>query len=199
MNMEEQVAALYLEMKKKDALFENYGKVPIPAILGYEGAFHILIISIIVIMLVFPKLMYNMFHLKNVPSALQSIIYLLPIYVVIYYDIKFNTFSLKNMFKKMFNIPYEFTDKHKTSINFMLRVIGAYGIIQVLAQDFGIKTGRKQGELMRNNFVQWILFFGTAFSILGNRSEAMIAATVYFILKHSYSVGETSPVCFEDV
>ena len=81
----------------------------------------------------------------------------------------------------------------------MLRVIGSYGIIQVLAQDLGIKTGTLQRDIIQNPLIQFIILFAAGFSITSNRNEAFLGTLVYYILKYPISRGKTSAVCFEDV
>ena len=80
-------------------------------------------------------------------------------------------------------------------------ILAAYGIIQVLAQDLGIKTGKKQRDLVQKMPFQIIFLFAGAYTIVGsdNVAEALIATGMYYILKFVYSDGETSPVCFENV
>ena len=81
----------------------------------------------------------------------------------------------------------------------MLRVAGGYGIVQVLAQDLGLKTGAVQRDVVQAEGVQFLLLWGGAFAVTGHRSEGLVAALLYFVLKHHVSAGETSAVCFEGV
>ena len=81
----------------------------------------------------------------------------------------------------------------------MLRVAGGYGIVQVLAQDLGLKTGAFQRDLVQQEGVQFLLLWGGAFAVTGHRSEGLVAALLYFVLKHHVSAGETGAVCFEGV
>lgn len=173
-------------------ILENYGYIPFPG-------FHALIIGWIVFMFVFVDFIAD--KLKHVPSFVKLVIYLLPLILVIYYDVKYSAFSVKNIANKLFGVPLDLVHWKEINrkINYVLNVIGAYGIIQVLAQDIGLKTGKNQAELIRQSLVQWIVFTGTAFCVLNNRSEAMIGATVYFVLKLNFSKNETQDVCFQDV
>lgn len=174
-----------------DTKMKNYGYVPFPG-------FHAVIIGWIVLMFVFVDFIAE--KMSAIPTSVKLVIYLLPLIIIIYFDIKYSSFSIKNIANKLFGVPLD-SDwvQINRKINYVLKVIGAYGIIQVLAQDIGVKTGKNQAELMRQNFIQWLLFTGTAFCVLNNRSEAMIGATLYFILKLNFSKGETQDVCFEDV
>tara|TARA_B100001741_G_C16553761_1_gene601082 strand:+ start:4326 stop:4856 length:531 start_codon:yes stop_codon:yes gene_type:complete len=171
---------------------ENYGHIP------FKG-FHFVIIGWIVLMFTYVDLIAS--TMEKIPSWLKLIIYLLPLILVIYYDVRYSSFSIRNMANKMFGVSLKNTNWEDVNrkINYVLKVLGAYGIIQVLAQDIGVKTGKNQAELMRKEIVQWLLFTGTAYCVLNNRSEAMIGATVYFILKLNFSEKETQEVCFTDV
>ena len=83
--------------------------------------------------------------------------------------------------------------------NHIITIIAAYGIIQVLAQDLGIKTGKKQRDLIQNKYVQVVVLYCGAHVVTSNHRDAAIATFMYFFLKHVYSDNITSPVCFEDV
>jgi hypothetical protein len=85
---------------------------------------------------------------------------------------------------------------------YIYHIFAAYSIIQVLAQDMGIKTGKKQRDLIHKyTFIQFILFYSTAISIMPqeNEFEALVGFCLYFFMKYYYSKGETSDVCFEDI
>ena len=86
-----------------------------------------------------------------------------------------------------------------TNLHRVLMVCAAYGIIQVLAQDLGIKTGKKQRDLVQTIPVQMIVFYSAAYFVTDNYFLAFIAMSMYFFLKYVYSEGETSTVCFEDL
>ena len=53
--------------------------------------------------------------------------------------------------------------------------------------------------LTRALLVTAIAFEGGAFALTTFRSEGMVAALLYFVLKYNVSGGITSQVCFEDV
>ena len=74
----------------------------------------------------------------------------------------------------------------------------AYGILQVLAQDLGIKTGKKQRDLVQSMPVQIVLLYAGAYATTSDHRNAMVATGLYYLLKYVYSGGETSNVCFED-
>lgn len=81
----------------------------------------------------------------------------------------------------------------------VLKIGAAYGILQVLAQDLGIKTGKKQRDLVQSKPVQIFLMYSGGFAVTGDHKTAVIATLLYYFLKYVYSNGETSGVCFEDV
>ena len=89
-----------------------------------------------------------------------------------------------------------FLSGHALSI---VKIISAYGIIQVLAQDLGIKTGKKQRDLAQKIPVQIIYFFSAAYTITNEVYLSIITVAIYFYLKYIYSDGKTSKVCFEEV
>ena len=78
-------------------------------------------------------------------------------------------------------------------------VLAAYGIVQVLAQDLGIKTGKKQRDLVQSMPVQIALLFSGAYTVTNDVSLAVITTAIYYFLKYVYSDGKLSAVCFEDV
>jgi hypothetical protein len=83
--------------------------------------------------------------------------------------------------------------------NYILRIAGAYGLIQVLAQDLGIKTGLNQRNFIQLPIVQFMVLFGSAYSFTGFRGEAMFGTLIYLLLKYNSSFNKLSGVCFEDV
>ena len=81
----------------------------------------------------------------------------------------------------------------------LLLILGAYGIVQVLAQDLGIKTGKKQRDLVQKLPVQILLLFAGAYTVTNDVELAIYTTAIYYGLKYIYSNGETSNVCFEEV
>jgi len=65
-----------------------------------------------------------------------------------------------------------------------LRMIGAYGIVQVFAQDVGIETNYLQKSLIQNIFVQIVLFTSVAYSVSDDFFQSLSGTLIYFILKH---------------
>ena len=83
--------------------------------------------------------------------------------------------------------------------NKVVLVLAAYGIVQVLAQDLGIKTGKKQRDLIHKMPIQVSLLFSAAYLVTNDFFLALVSTSVYYFLKYIYSKGETSKVCFEEV
>ncbi len=165
--------------------FKNYGRVP------FRGFQWTVIIVLLVSIFSHPHVkQIQILQNKNIMTAFKFSFYVIPFILMIWFDMRYSSFSLNNL-----GIP----KKYNRQINYILRVIGAYGIIQVLAQDLGIRTGKTQSDFVKTPIVQWLAYFGTAFCLTNNRSEAMVGATLYFILKYLISDGVVTAVCFEDV
>ena len=85
----------------------------------------------------------------------------------------------------------------KKKIQFIMRIIGAYGIIQVFAQDIGLPTGCKQAKFMHNPFIQLIVLTCCAYSVTDDFVQSFAGTSIYFLLKYIYSRNRTlSDVCF---
>lgn len=84
-------------------------------------------------------------------------------------------------------------------INKILMVLGAYGVVQILAQDLGVKTGKKQRDLIQSEPVLALMLYAGAYTFTNDHTLAMIVIVLYYFLKYVYSDGVTSEVCFEDV
>jgi hypothetical protein len=127
----------------------------------------------------------------NVTSIyIRSLLLTLPIFAIIYLDLTQGLFSLQNM-----GIPKSWN----TPLNKLMKTAGAYGMVQILAQDSGLKTG-----LIQRDTVQSVAYFapvavGMAFTVCENRSQAFISVLMYYHLKYAISNNKTSTVCFEDV
>jgi hypothetical protein len=123
-------------------------------------------------------------------AFIKDVIISLPLMIIIYRDMAYGSFGFNNL-----GIPISFN----RNIDYILKVLGAYGMIQVLAQDTGLKTGIFQ----RNSVQKAILFapiaLGSGFGITGNKSMALISVLFYYHFKYAISNNVTSPVCFEDV
>lgn len=85
---------------------------------------------------------------------------------------------------------------HVRGISYLLNILGSYGVIQVLAQDLGIKSGLEQIKITHNEFVQFILYWGMAFALTDNRTESLVGVLIYFYLKYIVSKNKTADSCF---
>tara|TARA_Y100000389_G_scaffold103584_1_gene100471 strand:- start:1055 stop:1600 length:546 start_codon:yes stop_codon:yes gene_type:complete len=121
--------------------------------------------------------------------GIKLFIFLLPVIILIYYDMKYPNFFMKNLeLGKIVKIK---------NVNYILKILGAYGIIQILAQDMGLKTGYVQRELVQSKIIQFFIFAGTAFALTNDISQSVMGTLIYFILKYAVSNNQTSMVCFE--
>ena len=66
----------------------------------------------------------------------------------------------------------------------IFRVIGAYGIIVVFAQDIGVRTGCRQAMLTQHPIVQLLIFISVAFSVTDDFGQSFTGAFIYFVLKY---------------
>lgn len=164
---------------------KKYGHVP------FKG-FQWIVISVLLLSIIIHPYTKQLHIIKDkyARMVVKLVLYIIPFMLIVWFDMKYSSFSLNNL-----GVPPQY-NRH---VNYLLRLIGAYGIIQVLAQDFGIRTGKTQSEFVKIPIVQWVAYFGTAFCLTNNRSEAMVGATLYFILKYIISDGVVTSVCFEDV
>jgi hypothetical protein len=129
---------------------------------------------------------------NNYNNVLKFIILSIPMLLYIYYDTRYASFSLYNL-----GIRSQETQR---ILNYLLLVLGSYGIIQVLSQDFGLKTGEVQRDIWHNyQPLTFLLYVGTAYAFSGNRSQSIFAGFLYFHLKYVISNNKTSSVCFEDI
>jgi len=132
---------------------------------------------------------YDKIKNKKRRYYLKLFLSLIPIYIVLYLDLNYSTFSMKHL-----GVTKYITND---TLNSILRLFGAYGLIQVAAQDFGQKTGQIQGEFFKIPLLQFFIYTGVSFSLTQNRSMAMTGALLYFQMKYFVSDNITKPVCFE--
>lgn len=78
----------------------------------------------------------------------------------------------------------------------LLRVVGAYGIIVVFAQDVGIRTGCAQARITQNIFMQMFLFTSVAYSVTDDFFQSFSGTMIYFVLKYLVSRNVVNDVCF---
>jgi hypothetical protein len=119
----------------------------------------------------------------------KIIIPLIPIFIILYLDLTYSSFSMSNL-----GITSYISNE---KINSLLKLVGGYCIIQVAAQDVGVKTGAVQADFVKLPMLQFFMYMGVAFSLTQNRSMAIIAALLYFQMRFFVSGGITKDVCFE--
>jgi hypothetical protein len=125
---------------------------------------------------------------NTISRTIKIFIAIIPIIIILYLDIKYSSFSMKNL---------GINDYISNDIlNTLLRLFGGYCIIQVAAQDLGVKTGTVQSDFIKLSFMQVILYVGCAYAITQDRSEAFLAALIYFQLKY-FGSNATKDVCFD--
>ena len=181
------------EIKETDSFIPNLGYVPFKY-------FQFVYLIFILLSFIFKDFLYKNFyktiydkidlHIEhnNVRAFIKSFIALLSILPLIYYDFFYKSFS-------MYNLGIE-SVKHNRYINTTLRLFGSYVIIQVAAQDLGVKTGTVQSDFIKLSFIQVVLYIGCAYAITRDRSEAFLAALIYFQLKY-FGSDITKDVCFD--
>ncbi len=125
---------------------------------------------------------------KNLYMIIRALIAIFPTLIILYYDITYRSFSFYNLgLNNIIEIRF---------INEILRFFGAYVVIQVAAQDLGVKTGDIQSNTTKLSVMQYFLYAGAAYAITQDRSLAMIAGIMYFQLKFFASDREKD-VCFD--
>jgi len=168
----------------------DYGSVPFPYFQQFILILELgLLINAIPIKTNIRTFCVKYFGKKEYPTYIYKLILSIPLFLIIYYDVRYSSFSLTNI-----GIP----DLYGRFINQLLWILGAYGIIQVLAQDSGLRTGIDQRDLVQSHFIFFFLGIGMAYSITQNRSQSIIAMLLYFHLKYIVSDRESN-VCFEDL
>lgn len=88
-----------------------------------------------------------------------------------------------------------YSSKSLTVRNF-LKIIGAYGIVVVFAQDIGVKTGCKQAKLVHNPYLQTLFFTAVAYSVTDDFYQSLLGTLIYFVLKYIISKKVVHDVCF---
>ena len=179
--------------KETDSFIPNFGYVPFKY-------FQYIYLIFVLLSFIFKDFLYENVYKKiydkmdssigntNVRAFIKSFIALFTILPIIYYDFVYKSFSIHNLGIK--------SVKNNRYINTMLKIFGSYVIIQVAAQDLGVKTGTVQSDFIKLSFMQVVLYIGCAYAITQDRSEAILAALVYFQLKY-FSSNVTKDVCFD--
>ena len=129
-------------------------------------------------------------ELEFLPKYIYYIIVSIPLLVITYMDVVHSSFGFK-----MLGIPESFNK----IINKLLIILGSYSMIQILAQDSGLKTGIVQRDTIQTGLLFGLASLGMAYTTSNNRSFSMIAVLLYFHMKYVISNNKTTQVCFEDV
>jgi hypothetical protein len=87
----------------------------------------------------------------------------------------------------------------KSFISDVLLVFGGYGLIHVLCQDFGLRTGIYQRNLVQTEPIRFILCFSAVYALFRNYTIAFYGTIIYYILKYVYSRGITADRCTPDL
>jgi hypothetical protein len=168
----------------------NYGWVP------FQYFQHVLIILLLYCYGNYKKVnekldkeIYSKIKNKQMNYLSKIIIPLIPVFIILYLDLTYSSFSMSNLGITSYISNEKF--------NSLLKLIGGYCIIQVAAQDVGVKTGSTQADFVKLPIFQFFMYMGVAFSLTQNRSMAIIAALLYFQMRFFVSAGITKDVCFE--
>ena len=99
--------------------------------------------------------------------------------IAVYQDIFHNLLNFRNL-----GVHKIVSDK---VFNYLIKVLGAYGLIQVFAQDIGIPTGNLQKEITHYPISKYMLLFSSGYALTGDRSETLVATMIYFYLRNILS------------
>ena len=135
------------------------------------------------------KKVYEKIKNKRLKDFTELLIPLIPIFVIFYLDINYSTFSMISLGVTKY-IP------NKT-LNSFLKVLGGYCLIQVAAQDVGVKTGVTQSDIVKLPIFQFLMYTGVGYALTQDRSMAIVASLSYFQMKYFISKGITKDVCFD--
>jgi hypothetical protein len=111
-------------------------------------------------------------------QKLKKIILSIPFLLMVYYDIRYSSFSLKNL---------GISPVYNNIIKQILNIFGSYGIIYIFAQDSGLKTTTIQTHFIQTNTLFIIISVSMAYSITQNRSQSLLALLLFYHLKYVIS------------
>lgn len=114
-------------------------------------------------------------------QTIKKFILSIPFFSMVYYDIRYSSFSLKNL-----GVPPSYNDTIKQILN----IVGSYAIIHVFAQDTGLKTSILQVDYLQTHLLFSIISIGMAFSITQNRSQSILALILFYHLR--YVIGKNT-------
>jgi len=135
------------------------------------------------------KNVYDKIKNERLKNFIEIFIPLIPIIVIFYLDITYSSFSMISL-----GVTNYISNK---TLNSFLKVMGGYCLIQVAAQDIGIKTGTIQSDFAKQPILQFLMYVGVAYALTQDRSMAIIACLLYFQMKFFISRGITKDVCFD--
>lgn len=156
----------------------------------YSPLIQWLLLAVYTIMLYYSTELNEYFDEKY-GDRIKYAIFAIPLLVIFVLDMLYHSFSLNNLRLTQF-IPNSY-------LNYILRILGIYGVIQVLSQDFGIKTGLLQNQFTKIPVIHFLCMFGGGFALTGQRSESFLGALLYFFLRRLVSNNKTTQACFEEV
>ncbi|NBU34042.1 hypothetical protein EB118_07240 [bacterium] len=113
----------------------------------------------------------------------KQVLLTLPLVSMIYYDIRYSSFSLKNL-----GFPPQYNDALKQILNIM----GSYALIQVFSSDTGFKSSILQVEMLQTHLLFIIISIGMAYSVTQNRSQSILALIMFYHFK--YVIGQNKNV-----
>jgi hypothetical protein len=159
-------------MSDAPKLIENYGYVPF-----YLFQWIVLFLQIYLIYnyKTVNELFDKYFDNSDNQQYIKKLILTLPLLSMIYYDIRYSSFSLKNM-----GVDPAYNDTIKQILN----ILGSYAIIQILSQDTGLKTTILQRDFMQTHLLFIFISIGMAYSVTQNRSQSILALILYYHLKY---------------
>lgn len=157
-------------------LIENYGFVPF-------YFFQYIILGLQIWMIynheIVNEYMDKIFDKQSkLQQNIKKIILTLPLLSVMYYDIRYSSFSFKNL-----GVPPEYNDTIKQILNIM----GSYALIHIFAQDTGFKTSLLQIDILQSHLLFVVSSVGMAYSLTQNRSQSIIALLMFYHLKYVLS------------
>ena len=73
------------------------------------------------------------------------------------------------------------------ALQFILRTLGAYGLIIIFAQDSGIETNPIHKKVILIQPFQFLMFVSIAFAVTDDYLQAFMGAVIYYVIKLSTS------------
>lgn len=151
-------------------LIENYGYVPFMY-------FQYIILGLQVWM-VYNHERVNEFMDRYFSKNVKKFILTIPFLSMVYYDIRYSSFSLKNL-----GFPVQYNDTLKQILN----ILGSYALIHIFAQDSGFKTALEQVGFVQMHWLFIVTSIGMAYSVTQNRSQSILALIMFYHLKYVIS------------